>query len=72
MRKMFALLLCLVMVAASVLPVAATQDTTPTTTGDTPQPVPGGADAMAVVCLVLLVLGGVYLLFTFRRPGGRK
>ena len=67
MRKIFALLLCLAMVAAMMLPVAATQDTVPTTTGDTPQPVPGGSHTMAIICLVVLVLGGVYLLLTFRR-----
>ena len=55
------------MLGALVLPVAATQATEPSASGNVPQPVPGGSHTMAIICLVVLVLGGVYLLLTFRR-----
>ena len=67
MKRMLSFLLCLMLLCACVLPVAATAPTEPTATTDVPQPVPGASDTMAVVCLVLLLVCGAYLFFTFKR-----
>ena len=79
MKKLISILLCLMLLFTLMLPVAATESSTGTT-GTVPSSStsemdardeaygnPSNANTMAVICVVIIVLGGAYLLFGFKR-----
>ena len=64
MKRIFTVILCLLFLCALALPAWATEATTPT------EPMtanPYNSHIMAIICLLVVIFGGVYLLLTFRK-----
>ena len=77
MKMIFAILLCLMLMMSLVLPVAATESSTASTAPSSSTSVeqardaaygnPTNANVMAVICVIIIVLGGAYLIFGVKR-----
>ena len=66
MKKILSLLLCVMLLGTMLVPVSATEATQPTTGEEAPLPA-NGANVMAIICLVLIVLGVLYLVFGLKK-----
>ena len=70
MKKIFAILLCLMLMMSLVLPAAATEPSSSTSVEqarDAAYGNPSNANVMAVICVIIIVLGGAYLIFGVKR-----
>ena len=69
MKRLLAWFLCLMLLGVWMLPVTATEATVPTENEEALPANSNGSHVMAVVCLVILVAGGIYLFVSFRKSG---
>ena len=69
MKKLFAILLCLLLLGTMMLPALATEATDPTQPTETPAPVPEAPHIMAIFCAVVAVAGGIYLFIGMKKSG---